>query len=112
MRVRYFYVREAVEQGEVKLFYVRTHKQLADVLTKSTSKKIFDGMIDALMGRMGLREWFLDSDDHGEIEMFFEENDESECVESESEMEYSDDEYDIVSQEISSQDSESEMEED
>ena len=112
VRVRYFYVREAVEQGEVKLFYVRTHKQLADVLTKSTSKKIFDGMIDALMGRMGLREWFLDSDDHGEIEMFFEENDESECVESESEMEYSDDEYDIVSQEISSQDSESEMEED
>jgi len=75
IRVKYFYVRECVQEGEVKLHYVRTDKQLADVLTKATSKGIFVDMVDTLMGNTGLEYWFSDSTEHGEIEFYDDESD-------------------------------------
>jgi len=62
IRVKYFYVREAVEEGEVKLHFVRTNRQLADVLTKATTKSIFEDMVDTLMGCTGLVYWFDDDE--------------------------------------------------
>ena len=42
---------------------MRTTKQLADVLTKATTKGTFDCMIDTLTGQTGLDFWFSDSTD-------------------------------------------------
>jgi hypothetical protein len=70
IKVKYFYVRDCVQQGEIKLHYVRTTKQLADVLTKATTKGTFDSMIDTLTGQTGLDFWFSDSTDAKEVEFY------------------------------------------
>lgn len=80
IKVKYFYVRDCVQQGEVKLHYVRTTKQLADVLTKATTKSTFDSMIDTLTGQTGLDYWFSDSTDAKEVK-FYESDDENASAE-------------------------------
>jgi len=74
IRVKYFYVRDCVQEGEIILRYVRTTKQLADVLTKATTKGIFEGMIETLVGETGLEYWFDDSTDAKEVKFYDSDN--------------------------------------
>ncbi|GJX27909.1 hypothetical protein Tco_0235988 [Tanacetum coccineum] len=51
INVRYHFIKEQVERGIVKLYFVRTEYQLADIFTKSLSQERFE----YLVGRLGMR---------------------------------------------------------
>ena len=51
MEVRYHFVRERVESGELKIMYVPTDKQIADVLTKPLGTLQFNKLTGDMMGR-------------------------------------------------------------
>ena len=42
IEIKYHYIRDMVERGEVKLQYVATDKQIADVLTKPLARVKFE----------------------------------------------------------------------
>ena len=46
--IKYQYIRDMVEKGDVKLQYVSTDEQVADVLTKPLSRVKFEYFIDKL----------------------------------------------------------------
>ena len=48
--VRYHYTRRLVEQEEIEVIYLPTEYMIADLLTKSPSKKQFVNLVDALCG--------------------------------------------------------------
>ena len=48
IEIKYQYIRDMVEKGAVKLQYVATDEQVADVLTKPLSKVKFEYFIDKL----------------------------------------------------------------
>lgn len=52
--VRYHFIRERVEQGEIVIKHVRTEDQRADMLTKSMSTVKFEKMRD-LLGMKNIR---------------------------------------------------------
>jgi hypothetical protein len=46
--IKYHFIRDVVEKGAVKLHYVATNEQVADVLTKPLSKVKFEYFRDKL----------------------------------------------------------------
>ena len=48
IEIKYQYIRDMVEKGVIKLQYVATDEQVADVLTKSLSKVKFEYFRDKL----------------------------------------------------------------
>ena len=48
IKIKYQYIRDMVEKGAVKLQYVATDEQVADVLTKPLSKVKFEYFRDKL----------------------------------------------------------------
>ena len=40
--MRYHFVREYVEEGIIKILFVSTDKNLADMFTKNATKKVYD----------------------------------------------------------------------
>jgi hypothetical protein len=59
IEIRYNYIRDMVQKGAVRLQYVATNEQVADVLTKSLSRTKFEYFGDKL-GIVPLqREWWL-----------------------------------------------------
>ena len=51
MAVRYFRIRESVQEGLIKLTYVNTREQLADIMTKNLTVKKFWASVLDLMGQ-------------------------------------------------------------
>jgi hypothetical protein len=51
MATRYFYVRQVVQEGKVKIVYIPTTDQLADIFTKPLDKQNFL----RLRNKLGLR---------------------------------------------------------
>ena len=49
IEARYHYVRGYVEDGVVKIIFVRSDENLADIFTKSVSKEIFSRISEKLM---------------------------------------------------------------
>ncbi|GKE03171.1 hypothetical protein Tco_1395189 [Tanacetum coccineum] len=47
--VRYHFIKEKVENGVVKLYFVKTEYQLADIFTKALAKEIFVFLISRLV---------------------------------------------------------------
>jgi hypothetical protein len=47
--IRYFFLREHIEAGTIKLQYVNTKDNVADLLTKNVSVNVFDTLIDRLV---------------------------------------------------------------
>ena len=48
IEIRYFYIRDMVQKGAIKLHYVSTDEQVADVLTKPLSQVKFEYFRDKL----------------------------------------------------------------
>jgi hypothetical protein len=48
--VRYHYIREMVENGEIKVEYLRTEDMIADMLTKPLAKRQFKKLCQRLIG--------------------------------------------------------------
>jgi hypothetical protein len=48
IEIRYHYIRDMVQKGEVRLQYVATDEQVVDVLTKSLSRMKFEYFRDKL----------------------------------------------------------------
>lgn len=48
--IRYHYIREFIDDGFAKIYYINTHDQLADILTKNLSFATHS----ELRGRLGL----------------------------------------------------------
>ena len=46
IEIRYFYIRDMVQKGAIKLQYVSTNEQVADVLTKPLSRVKFEHFRD------------------------------------------------------------------
>ena len=40
--IQYHYIREAIQEGKVKLTYINTKRQLADLLTKNVNAPLFN----------------------------------------------------------------------
>jgi hypothetical protein len=49
INVRYFYAREKMEKGELKIIPLRTEKMIADILTKPMTGPKFNVMVDWLL---------------------------------------------------------------
>jgi hypothetical protein len=50
IEIRYHFIRERIESGQVKLEYIPTQKQLADILTKALPKPQFEALRTTVMG--------------------------------------------------------------
>jgi hypothetical protein len=48
IEIRYFYIRDMVQKGAIKLEYVSTEDQIADILTKPLSRVKFEYFRDKL----------------------------------------------------------------
>ena len=48
IEIRYFYIRDLIQKGAIKLQYVSTDEQVADVLTKPLSRLKFEYFRDKL----------------------------------------------------------------
>ncbi|GJV76375.1 ribonuclease H-like domain-containing protein [Tanacetum coccineum] len=48
--IRFYFIKEQVENGIVELYFVRTEYQLADIFTKPLPREIFNFLIDKLAG--------------------------------------------------------------
>ena len=46
--IKHHFVREHIHKQNVKIEYIETSKQLADILTKATTTQVFKGLIDKL----------------------------------------------------------------
>ncbi|KAF7773659.1 hypothetical protein Agabi119p4_5826 [Agaricus bisporus var. burnettii] len=46
--LRFYWLREAVEEGLIDPLYVSTHKQVADILTKAVAKKVVEFAVPLL----------------------------------------------------------------
>ena len=46
---RYHFIRQVVESGKVQLHYVDTKKNVSDLLTKATSRKVFSSLVGRLV---------------------------------------------------------------
>jgi hypothetical protein len=46
--IRHHFIREHVEKGTVKLFYIPTEKQLADIFTKPLDEETFTRLVSEL----------------------------------------------------------------
>ena len=51
IEIKYYYCRDVVAADKVRLFYICTTEQLADLLTKPTGKQIIDRLKPGLMGQ-------------------------------------------------------------
>jgi hypothetical protein len=49
IEIRYHYIRDMVQRGALKLLYVSTNEQVADVLTKPLSRVKFEHFRDKLV---------------------------------------------------------------
>jgi len=61
MDIRRYFVRKLVKAGFVKLIPLRTHKMVADTLTKSLPSPAFIGHRRVMMGQTPFALKFLDS---------------------------------------------------
>ena len=43
--IQYHYIREAIQDNKVKLIYINTKRQLADLLTKNVNRTLFEEFI-------------------------------------------------------------------
>ena len=50
INVKYFYLREQVENGELEVIHTRTERMVADILTKPVQGKLFLKLCDMLLG--------------------------------------------------------------
>ena len=48
IEIRYFYIRDMVQRGAIKLEYISTEDQIADILTKPLSRVKFEHFRDKL----------------------------------------------------------------
>ena len=48
IKIKYHYIRDMVQRGAVKLLYVATEEQIADVLTKPLARMKFEYIIERL----------------------------------------------------------------
>ena len=49
IEIRYHFVRERVRDGTVKLVYIPSSENLADILTKGTRKHVFESLRDEIL---------------------------------------------------------------
>ena len=47
--IRYHFIRQVVASGKVQLYYVDTKKNVSDLLTKATSRKVFSTLVGQLV---------------------------------------------------------------
>ena len=52
INVRYFFIKERIDTGEIRLSYLPTEEMIADLLTKPIQGKLFTKLRDRLLGRM------------------------------------------------------------
>jgi hypothetical protein len=50
--VRYFFIKERIAEGQVRLSYLPTEDMIADLLTKPVQGKLFVKLRDTLLGLM------------------------------------------------------------
>ena len=50
--MRYFFIKERINTGEIRLSYLPTKEMIADLLTKPIQGKLFTKLRDRLLGRM------------------------------------------------------------
>lgn len=60
INVRYFFIREMIEERRMKLVHTRTDKMLADILTKPLQGRLFLRMRNWLLGHEELSECSVD----------------------------------------------------
>jgi hypothetical protein len=53
MLIKYYYIRDLVEQGVVRLEYIETGDQVADILTKATTAKVFTKLVRYIVRPVG-----------------------------------------------------------
>lgn len=58
--VRFHFIREKIDDGTITVSYVKTEDQLADILTKSLNKEVFN-RLRAKIGLISKKEWHRDS---------------------------------------------------
>ena len=46
--IKHFYIREIIKQYPIKVEYISTKDQLADILTKATTTQVFKNLINKL----------------------------------------------------------------
>ena len=46
--IKHFYIRDIIKQYPIRIEYIPTKDQLADILTKATTTQVFKGLIDKL----------------------------------------------------------------
>ena len=64
IEIRYFFVRQKVEERRVQVFYVKTTDQLADLLTKALDPKQHERLSLAIMGHSldhfnAFKDWYM-----------------------------------------------------
>ena len=47
--IKHYFIREAVNEGKVRITYVKTENQHADMLTKPLHRRMFEKHVNALM---------------------------------------------------------------
>ena len=47
--IRYHFIRQIVASGKIQLYYVDTKKNVSDLLTKATSRKVFSTLVNQLV---------------------------------------------------------------
>ncbi len=61
MSIRYFFVKDRVDKGEITVEYCPTHAMLADYFTKPLQGALFRKFRDVIMGNRTLDELEIDS---------------------------------------------------
>ena len=57
IEIKYHYIRDMVQRGVVKLLYVATEEQIADVLTKPLARLKFEYFIEKVMRPIAILTW-------------------------------------------------------
>jgi hypothetical protein len=50
IKIRYFFLKQYLDSGELQLVYCPTDKMIADILTKSVQGELFEKLRDLLLG--------------------------------------------------------------
>ena len=52
INVRYFFIKERIDSGEIRVSYLPTEEMIADLLTKPIQGKLFAKLRDRLLGHI------------------------------------------------------------
>ena len=63
INIRYFWVKDRVDKGKIKIRYLPTHLMLADFFTKPLMGKLFETMREYIMGWKPIEDLILQFDE-------------------------------------------------